>query len=897
LALTKLSYPTVRRFIQTVIPLILLPAAAASEIAPPQFNSEQRAAEMQALVIETPESLGALKHRAGLVWSWVNEIAMTPRRIPAEVSSLLARILTLSDNESSPARLALLNDSLKAYVLELSVLEGRPQLLGVLSTSTPGPFNAGSRQHLNQIYTIGAEPMLPGSGLLITQHWSYGAPFQTSDSSKSNYVTVTSSRADVRFRSKGLLRGGIHGGLTRALPVLYFEIEEGILSPGDLIQINYGPDTGLQLPDGSTDGFALPVYVRLAKDQPFLSLPIQPFQIIGDAIASVSGVAPSIVTARVPFDLQLTCIDKFGNKASGRIPSLEIIVNGEFHSRTESGYQALITVPGIVFQQTGVQEITLKSSGGGISGKVNPVKVVSIPSQQILWGDLRGITTDISSGLGSIEYQVSIARDERQLDFAALADHDMWIDDWEWERIKFSATHDSDRGEFKVFPGYQRSMPLVKGGNQSVIFQDSEHALRISQHVEGRLTSFYQRLRQLGDPNQILIISNTDQPGDWRYADPDLMSLVEIKSDRGFFEWYGRKFADRGYRTGFTASQGATVSTDPTLYSGGLTAVVSDNIGNPSEGIFRSLKSARTYATSGQRMILGFAVNGGKIGDRIPYADTRYVSGEVIGTSPLDSIVVMKNGQAIWEKSFLQTEQETSSAESIWIKLDVYSDSVPLNEQIDLPRPGREWIGYVQINEGKIESFRAPGFEKVARKRALIHPENSRRVDFVTRTRGADSGFLVEISGVTEDLVFDINIKQGFENDAETPLSRPPSATPQVRQKVALNELSQGRVIRKLAVNGYMDRFEMEIVNPDSSRSHQFEFIDNVTVNHGDYYYLKVRQIDDVYGWTSPIWVGGFSRGHQPASTDKSVVNSIRCIPRLPDGIGPRSDARLLSAV
>ena len=98
------------------------------------------------------------------------------------------------------------------------------------------------------------------------------------------------------------------------------------------------------------------------------------------------------------------------------------------------------------------------------------------------------------------------------------------------------------------------------------------------------------------------------------------MSLVEIKSDRGFFEWYGRKFADRGYRTGFTASQGATVSTDPTLYSGGLTAVVSDNIGNPSEGIFRSLKSARTYATSGQRMILGFAVNGGKIGDRIPLA-------------------------------------------------------------------------------------------------------------------------------------------------------------------------------------------------------------------------------------------------------------------------------------
>jgi len=183
---------------------------------------------------------------------------------------------------------------------------------------------------------------------------------------------------------------------------------------------------------------------------------------------------------------------------------------------------------------------------------------------------------------------------------------------------------------------------------------------------------------------------------------------------------------------------------------------------------------------------------------------------------------------------------------------------MPLNEQIDLPRPGREWIGYVQINEGRFESTLAPGFEKVARKRVQIHPQSSRRVDFVTRTRGADSAFLVEVSGTTQDVVFDINIKQGFENDTETPLSRPPSATPQVRQKVSLIELSQGGVVRKLAVNGYNDRIELDIVNPPTVASHRFEFTDSESVSHGDYYYLKIRQSDDTYGWTSPIWVGGF---------------------------------------
>lgn len=459
---------------------ILLPAAfanATDEMPPPGYDPEPRSTEMWSLVIAPPHDLVELKDRARLVWNWVNDIAMIPKRVPSEVSSLLARILTLSDSESSPTRLSLLNDSLKAYVLELSVLENQPELLGVLSTNTPGPFRAGSRQSINQIYKIGAEPMLPGSGLLITQHWSSSLPLQTIDSSKNNYVTVRSDKPDVKFRSKGLLRGGIHGGLKRAVPVLYFEIVEGTLSAGDLIEVNYGSDAGFQLPDVSTDGFTLPIYIRLSGAQPFMSLPLQHFQIIGNEIASVSGVAPSIVAVGIPFDLRLMSEDKFGNQASGRIPSFEIIVNGEFHSRIESGYQALAVIPGVVFQQPGIQQITLKSSGGGISGKVNPVKVVTTPGRQILWGDLRGITTDISSGLGSIEYQIGVARDERYLDFVALSDHDMWIDDWEWERIKNIATHISDQGDFKIFPGYQRSMPLVKGGNQSIIFQNSENAL------------------------------------------------------------------------------------------------------------------------------------------------------------------------------------------------------------------------------------------------------------------------------------------------------------------------------------------------------------------------------------------------------------------------------------
>jgi hypothetical protein len=858
-------YPVVRRYFFPVILWTLVPVAyanAADELARLQESaSEWRSGEMRMLVNSPPQDLIELKRRARMVWSRVNEIAMKQGRVPPEVSSMLARILTLAESESSPGRLALLNESLEAYVMELSMLVDQPELLGRMSTSTPGPFRAGTRERIVQTYSVGSKSMLPGSGLLITQHWSNDIPFQAVDKSEATHVEVSANRPNVKFRSKGLLRGGIHGGLKRAAPVLFFEMEEGTLLPGDQIEISYGGDSGLQLPSVSTDGFVLPVYVKLSEQRPFMSLPIHSFQIIGHDVTSVFGVAPSIVTAGEVFDLRVTSLDEFGNRASGRVPSFEVIVNGEFFARVESGYESSARVPGMVFQQPGVYEIALRSSGGGISGEVNPVKVVSIPSRQILWGNLRGVTTDISSGLGSVEYHIGIARDERYLNFIALSDYDMWMDDWEWENTRNIATYYNEQGSFKVFPGYQRYMPLAKGGNQSVIFQSSNKAVLISQHDEGQLTGFYQKLRQQGNPDHILIVPNTDQPGDWRYVDPGLVSLAEIKSDRGFFEWYGKKFTDRGYRTGFTATQGSPRSTGPTLFPGGLTAVVTTDFEKPLDGIFNSLKLARTYATSGQRMILDFTVNGAELGDRIPYAEIRHISGEVIGTNSLDSLAVMKNGKPIWEKSFLkvdQVDQDTPQAESVWVRVSVYSGSSPLNNQIDLPRQAREWIGYLQLSQGRFESIRAPGFEDVERKRVLINPESARRIDFVTRTRGADSAFLVEVSGVTDDVVFDVNIKQGHENDSETPMTRPPSVTPEVRQKVSLAELYQGRVVRNLPVNGYIDRVEMEIVNPITVRSHRFEFTDNVSVNHGDYYYLKVRQSDDAYGWTSPIWVGGF---------------------------------------
>ena len=326
-------------------------------------------------------------------------------------------------------------------------------------------------------------------------------------------------------------------------------------------------------------------------------------------------------------------------------------------------------------------------------------------------------------------------------------------------------------------------MPLAKGGSQSVVFQRSEGARMITQRDAANLTGFYEKMRQLGDTSQVLIIPNADQPGDWRYADPELVSLIEIKSDQGYFEWYGRKFAERGFRVGFTATSAAFVPDESISFAGGLTAVYSNNISNPIDGVFKSLKAGRTYATSGPRMILDFSVNGGKMGERVPFTDTRYISGEIVGTQSLDRIEVLRNGKPVWHKSFNEVSPENAGAETRWVRLSVSSASASRPGLLEPGRPGRQWIGYLQLNGGKFESVDIPGFEARAGKRVIINPNNPRRIDFVTRTRGSESAFEMAVSGVTEDRVFEVNLKEGFEFDTVMPTNRPVSLISQVRQK------------------------------------------------------------------------------------------------------------------
>jgi hypothetical protein len=95
-------------------------------------------------------------------------------------------------------------------------------------------------------------------------------------------------------------------------------------------------------------------------------------------------------------------------------------------------------------------------------------------------------------------------------------------------------------------------------------------------------------------------------------------------------------------------------------YPGGVAAVYAPELTR--KEIFKALKERRCYATTGERIMVEFYVNGAMMGAEIKAGSTRYLEARVIGTDRLRSIEVIKNGYT-WAIHEAHGDAETLSWE------------------------------------------------------------------------------------------------------------------------------------------------------------------------------------------------------------------------------------------
>ena len=751
--------------------------------------------------------------------------------------------------------------------------EDHPRAFGAF-TADLGPFPAESFQTLHQTYTIGEQEMAPGGGILVSRHYmSDYTLLQTDNPKADNYITVHSSNAAARFvPAKIKFPSVLHGSDPFEGDPYFFTLEGTALKKGDTITVTYGDTSsgsrGFQLASFAIDRYPLPLYLRFEKGGHFYSLPLQPIAVTGKTLKGVHGFAPSILGINEKFTLVIRSEDEYYNRATGPIPPYRVLLNGRLFKELPASDTPFAKLEGLSFSKPGIYRFTIESIGdesndGAIHGIANPILVKDKPLTRVYWGEEHG-HSGMAEGQGMARGYFRFARDDANLDFAAHTDHDFMIDDRKWEQVRQNVKKYYKEGEFITFLAYEWSASIPHGGHHNVFFRTPDGRKRVPEQTAAWLSDLYQTLREENHPRDVLVVPHYHQ-GDWRLSDPKLQNLVEIMSAHGTFEWYAQKFLDYGAQVGFAAGSDDHFNhpgySSPwfrgggMLQQGGLTAVtVTEKTG---DAIFDALKKSRTYATTQERIILDITTNGAPMGTRVAFSPTRKIEGSIIGTGELESIDVIKNGKVVNHRDFVSSNKKTGR-----YLLTFESASNPARNLQLTARASRVWTGTVRVKGGTLKGVRTLGFDNPRVHKMERDANDPNLIHFVAITIGNNNGLWLYIDETPQTSI-EVSLEPGEEYRVAA--SQPGENAPKIKHPaqhfdIGTNGLTKAGKTFNIPVPDmpYTDKVALRPINAEIPMEANFAFEDSDEFGVGDYYYVRVRQLDGALAWSSPVWIGGF---------------------------------------
>ena len=449
------------------------------------------------------------------------------------------------------------------------------------------------------------------------------------------------------------------------------------------------------------------------------------------------------------------------------------------------------------------------------------------------------------------------ARDDARLDYVTHSEHDVFMDDSEWEVLRQLVSKYTEEKQFIPFLGYEWTVDNRFGGHHNILFRTPTDRQRFDGRRFPTLPRLHAAIRASTPLRDILAIPHAHNAGDWRLADPEITKLVEIMSMHGNFEWFGRMYLDQGHQVGFTAASDNHLSQPgygaplggSMSQRGGLGAVFATD--KTTDAIFEGLRALRTYATTGERIILEFGVNGSPMGTRTPMNKNRKLSGRVIGTAPLESVSILKNDQLLWSQSYAGTDARRGERTRLAIS---FSSSAEPTNQRDNPRGYRPWVGTLEVTgaaivEGSVAANASTSL-------SAIKPGADGRWAFKTASRGAASTLLVTLDEVKAGATLTLNIEGGVEFGGAPPIYRQHQRLDPATLQVRLTDLKSGAQVARIPAPDYQDEVSVRQLVGNGTLVANFEVEDSGTLE-GDYYYVRVVQSNDAMAWSSPVWVGG----------------------------------------
>jgi len=508
----------------------------------------------------------------------------------------------------------------------------------------------------------------------------------------------------------------------------------------------------------------------------------------------------------------------------------------------------------------------------------------------LYYGDLHS-HCDIGYGHGSIEEAYHNAR--LQLDFACVTAHAWWADMPEaeprlaptveyhrrgfdraaeaWAHLVEVVTAAHAPGRFVSFPGFEwHSMAY---GDHHVVYAAPDDGVPRAAGIirAADLDEMRRALRGLalqGAPALLIPHHIGYRRGyrgiNWDAFTPEFSPVVEIMSMHGCSEsdeapypmlhTMGPRDGASTYYHGLRRGHivGAIGSTDhhsayPGSYGHGRLAVWGDALSRA--GILRALRGRRCYALTGDRIALEFGVNGATMGAVVPPAAERRIAVAVRGGAVLDAVEVLQNGCVIhrWTPPVLSPAPGPEAPVKVCLEVGWGSKGEEVDWDVALTVEGGRLIGVEP-------RFRGP--DVVAPRsdhQPASRPDDWTRtgengVSFTTRTWGNPATTTPGTQAMCLEIAGD------------------PSARLAVTLNGQLVTVTLGQ-LREEAHAGYLGGFltpayRFHRAVPASGYTCQFELTDRahspdraLQAGTFDWYTVRVRQANDQWAWSSPIWV------------------------------------------
>ncbi|MBW2704699.1 MAG: DUF3604 domain-containing protein [Deltaproteobacteria bacterium] len=536
----------------------------------------------------------------------------------------------------------------------MDIVSSLDKRLGKVSLSPASPITAGHIGQWTFNYTVGDYGIDDGGVVKFVQRAVTDMQWPQFDQADQPAFVAVETDGDANIQARFVPKGHVRPWFW----CIVITVNEGALAPGDTIKLTLGDRS-----KGSV-GIRAQTFVESGHEFRFL---VDPY---GSGMFQRLPSSP-IVTVQADNPCRLVCIVASDMVVGERRP---VFV------RAEDAWSNPIPVPGVpslsVDEEAGTiidnnqieaikpGTVSVSATVSDLSCRSNPVKVhESKPGFRRFWGDLHAQTAS-TIGTGSDEEYFRFARDAAVLDFVSHQANDFQVTDQDWQRLGRVIKTFNQPGKFVVLPGYEWSGNTSAGGDHNVIYCEDDQPIYRSSHwmipevAENELSpahpidQLYKRLRAKG--NALLIPHIGGRPANiHHYFDDELTPAVEIVSCWGIFEWLLWEAFDLGRMVGVVCNsdghQGRPGAEGPGAgifnIQGGLTCVLAKELTR--ESVFDAIKNRHCYGTTGPRIGLRLEADGRPMGSIIKSSGPVDIQAEVMGTAPIESLVLFKGCEPI----------------------------------------------------------------------------------------------------------------------------------------------------------------------------------------------------------------------------------------------------------